>query len=1002
MTSYYGGLGPMLNIVLWIQVVVFAVFVGLRLYTRSQILHSVGADDYLVVIALVLQIIYSAFVTAGTKYGLGRKFADVGNPDAYFKALEMEIYSQVAGLMVIGVGKCAVGIFLLRIVRNKFQKAFIWAFLAGTTFITLFSSIVVVVQCDPVQRTWDRRIPGTCWIDFSKVGLTVGSWFVVADFCFAILPWFVIWELNMKRKEKITVACGLSLGIFAGICGIVRTVALNGLNASEYIYDTVDMLIWSATESTVTIMCSSIPVLRPLYVRFRYGSQGDSSGAASSYKLPMYGNHSGRKYGNGSMPGTETIGGSGPSHRTVVTYNANNASDESILRDTKTQNDISGIRITDEQKKTMNHRDGAQLKNHNVASLSQQVIALQNQVNALTSALQDVSQRLPQITLSSTKSTPQGQGSTYRKDLRNVRNEPREPQFVGPTRSAYSFQIAENSLTGMGIEQHNATGTSTPAESPSETEPVAESEHLSPGIEDAEILPSLGIAEVQRLLDVYNEEIQSVYPFIDVNELSVKAVSVLQNPAESTLKDIQAIKLAVATSVAIEAQGLNNISKRLIDDVEPVICRVSGEAFIDLQELQLMIMLASSPFSISTTTNIHQSIYWFHCGEDLLAWRAIGNAGREALEIGLHRRTSLFENFKDPAERDLAIRCFWCVYIMDRRWSYGTSLSFGISDRDIDPQCPEPGEEHQYLRCMVSYAKLCSKVWEDLPLDSSPFTVPKDKVDFFDFLTQKWIHSIPDDLQLVYPRLSQAPRHQPRVLQRLRTLLYLRGNYIRNLVLRHHVMSAENLRSDMQGAQLVVSLAQDTIQVLVNLNETSDIYARQKATFNYFLTGALASILLAVCHGPDVFADRCRQSFQDAVRLLKNISQHGQLGRRLWRSLKGTIHRALSLESPFTPSGNAAAKQILQQETPEVRQTQPIVQTNWNRGMGNFSMDDNMADMFGLESDLLNLFSAFEQDNMLRPAQLGQVNGGLDQTAAMPDQNGVAQNDDLNRYNGGF
>ncbi|RKL02446.1 hypothetical protein BFJ68_g12003 [Fusarium oxysporum] len=537
-----------------------------------------------------------------------------------------------------------------------------------------------------------------------------------------------------------------------------------------------------------------------------------------------------------------------------------------------------------------------------VTSLSQQVIALQNQVNALTSALQDVSQRLPQITLSSTKSTPQGHPSTYRKDIRNVHNEPREPQFVGPTRSAYSFQIAENSLTGMGIEP-NATGTSTPAESPSETEPVVESERLSPGIEDVEILPSLGITEVQRLLDVYNEEIQSVYPFIDVNELSGKAVSVFQTPMENTLKDVQAIKLAVATSVAIEAQGLNNISKRLIDDVEPVICRVSGEAFIDLQELQLMIMLS---------------------------------------------------------------------------------------------------DQHPYLRCMVSYAKLCSKVWEDLPLDSSPFMVPKDKVDFFDFLTQKWIHSIPDDLQLVYPRLSQAPRHQPRVLQRLRTLLYLRGNYIRNLVLRHHVMSAENLRSDMQGAQLVVSLAQDTIQVLVNLNETSDIYARQKATFNYFLTGALATILLAVCHGPDVFADRCRQSFQDAVRLLKNISQHGQLGRRLWRSLKGTIHRALSLESPITPTGNTALAEILQQETPEVRQQQTLVPTNWPRNsVGNNFMDENMADMFGLETDLLNLFSAFEQDSMLRPAS--QVNG-LDQgAAALPDQNvGVVQGDDLSRFNGGF
>ncbi|PKS08431.1 hypothetical protein jhhlp_005142 [Lomentospora prolificans] len=352
MSQYYGGLGPMTNAVLWAEVVIFAIFVGLRLYTRMSILNSVGADDYLIAVALVLQILYTVFVTIATFYGLGRLFADVGNPEAYFTALKYEIFSQVAGLMVIGVGKCAVGVFLLRIVRNKIQTIFIWAFLAGTVFITLFSSITVVIQCIPVQKTWNPTLEGTCWLDFSKVGLTVGSWFVVADFGFAILPWFVIWDLNMKRKEKITVAVGLSLGVFAGICGIVRTVALNGLNATEYILnhsadDTVPMLIWSATESTVTIMCSSIPVLRPLYVRVRYGSKGDSSGNGSSYKLPMYGNHSARAYGIGSTAGVEAK--SGTSHQTVITFNEGNASDESILRGTKDQNGMGkGIKRTDE------------------------------------------------------------------------------------------------------------------------------------------------------------------------------------------------------------------------------------------------------------------------------------------------------------------------------------------------------------------------------------------------------------------------------------------------------------------------------------------------------------------------------------------------------------------------------------------------------------------------------------------------------------------------------
>lgn len=43
----------MTNAVLWVEAVVFAIFVGLRLYTRKHVLNSVGLDDYLVLTALV-------------------------------------------------------------------------------------------------------------------------------------------------------------------------------------------------------------------------------------------------------------------------------------------------------------------------------------------------------------------------------------------------------------------------------------------------------------------------------------------------------------------------------------------------------------------------------------------------------------------------------------------------------------------------------------------------------------------------------------------------------------------------------------------------------------------------------------------------------------------------------------------------------------------------------------------------------------------------------------
>jgi hypothetical protein len=44
----------MTNAVLWLEVVVFAIFVGLRLYTRIRLLDAVGADAFSFAYFLVL------------------------------------------------------------------------------------------------------------------------------------------------------------------------------------------------------------------------------------------------------------------------------------------------------------------------------------------------------------------------------------------------------------------------------------------------------------------------------------------------------------------------------------------------------------------------------------------------------------------------------------------------------------------------------------------------------------------------------------------------------------------------------------------------------------------------------------------------------------------------------------------------------------------------------------------------------------------------------------
>lgn len=44
----------------------------------------------------------------------------------------------------------------------------------------------------------------------------------LADFAFAIIPWFYVYKLKMKLKERIAVGVALSLGFFAGVASILK------------------------------------------------------------------------------------------------------------------------------------------------------------------------------------------------------------------------------------------------------------------------------------------------------------------------------------------------------------------------------------------------------------------------------------------------------------------------------------------------------------------------------------------------------------------------------------------------------------------------------------------------------------------------------------------------------------------------------------------------------------------------------------------------------------
>jgi len=274
---------------------------------------------------------------------------------------------------------------------------------------------------------------------------------------------------------------------------------------------------------------------------------------------------------------------------------------------------------------------------------------------------------------------------------------------------------------------------------------------------------------------------------------------------------------------------------------------------------------------------------------------------------------------------------------------------------------------------MVSYGKICSKVWSAVAGYSTK-GVDRETESYLDFQIQQWLKSVPLDLQLVHPRQGGAADTQPRSLQILRVLLYLRANQIRILVHRHNVLSAPSIAENLDNARLVTDIAKDTIGLLVHLRESSSIYETQQSAFNYFLVSALSAIFLAVCHAPAEFSHTCRIEFHSALGLLKDFSSQSYTSMRLWKSVRGLRHIAPKLgltPAPTnghstTPRATVAPNEMhshvaLPSLLPAVNHSSPATWLSEGaENLGSLSAASvSMPDMFQMSNDLTNLFEAF-------------------------------------------
>lgn len=112
------------------------------------------------------------------------------------------------------VSKMSIGFFLLRITTRRLHSWIIYMAMMFTVLAGVVFFFVTLFQCHPISFFWNKSQPGSC-IDVNIVialAYLYSAFSVISDLTFAILPAFLVWNLQLRKKTKFALIPLLIMG----------------------------------------------------------------------------------------------------------------------------------------------------------------------------------------------------------------------------------------------------------------------------------------------------------------------------------------------------------------------------------------------------------------------------------------------------------------------------------------------------------------------------------------------------------------------------------------------------------------------------------------------------------------------------------------------------------------------------------------------------------------------------------------------------------------------
>ncbi|KAJ5899561.1 hypothetical protein N7495_004305 [Penicillium taxi] len=276
------------------------ILASIRVFTRAFIVRQMGADDWMIIVALwvvyftSVSLPYSLILRQLTSnqevfHGMGEHYLAIPE-DIYIlqmKALWAAIPSYQTSLFSTKLSIVLLYQRIFQTPRMHLACSILFYFLICYAAWTIATAWAI---CVPVAKFWYPSISGFCF-DKKALWFSNSAIHITTDILLLVYPMPLLKSLQLPRKQKLALMAVFALGGFVVITSILRLQSLlRSANSTDPTYDNLGVAEWSGIECNVAIICTCLPSTRAFMSRifphvFSTRSNGYRSKTTEPYPL---------------------------------------------------------------------------------------------------------------------------------------------------------------------------------------------------------------------------------------------------------------------------------------------------------------------------------------------------------------------------------------------------------------------------------------------------------------------------------------------------------------------------------------------------------------------------------------------------------------------------------------------------------------------------------------------------------------------------------------------